>query len=127
MVYQTYNAVPFTSYDGDQFLKEVDADFVVWELNGRTDFGYDATAAEASYRACIHWALVTLFPGFLIEWLHLSSLALKHPQHPPIYSISFVRMQGKKVVSSIVILETQAAWNLPSTIASIVSVLQLPY
>ena len=34
-------------------------------------------------------------------------------------------MQGKKVVSSMVILEMQAAWNLPSTIASTVTVVQI--
>ena len=34
-------------------------------------------------------------------------------------------MKGKKVVSSTVILETQAAWNVPST-ASTVPVVQLP-
>jgi len=31
-------------------------------------------------------------------------------------------MQGKKVVSSTVILEMQAAWNLPSSTASTVTV-----
>jgi len=39
--------------------------------------------------------------------------------------ITFVRLQGKKVVSSAVILETQAAWNLPSTTVSTVAVVQL--
>jgi len=34
-------------------------------------------------------------------------------------------MKGKKVVSSTVILETQAAWNLPSTVST-VPVVQLP-
>ena len=38
----------------------------------------------------------------------------------------FVRMQGKKVVRSTVILEMQAAWNLPSTTVSTVTVVQLP-
>ena len=36
------------SYDGDQFIKEVEVDFVVWELHGRTDFGYTASAHKVS-------------------------------------------------------------------------------
>ena len=32
-----------------------------------------------------------------------------------LYSVSFIRMQGKKVVGSIVILQMQAACILPST------------
>ena len=35
-------------YDGDTLLEEVEVDFVVWELNGRTDFGYTATANRVS-------------------------------------------------------------------------------
>ena len=50
-----------------------------------------------------------------IEWLRLTSPAVKH--------LSFIRLQG---VISTVILETQAAWNLPSTTASTVAVAQLP-
>ena len=44
------------------------------------------------------------------------------------HSVSFIRMQGKKVVSSIVILEMQAAGNLPSTSTTVstVAVVQLP-
>ena len=36
----------------------------------------------------------------------------KYPQHPPLYSILFVRMQGKKVVSSTVILERKRSLKL---------------
>ena len=61
-----------------------------------------------------------------IERLHLTSQAVKHPQHSPLYSISLIRLQGKKVVSSTVILETQAGWHLPSTTVSTVAVAQLP-
>jgi len=57
--------------------------------------------------------------GYLIERLCLMSKAVKHPQHSPLYSVSLIRLQGKKLVSSIVILETQTAWNLPSTTVSI--------
>jgi len=55
----------------------------------------------------------------------MMSLAIEHPQQPPLYSVSFVRMQGKKVVSSTMILETQAAWNLPSNVL-VVALVQLP-
>jgi len=40
-------------------------------------------------------------------------------------SVAF-QLQGKKVVRSRVILEMQAAWNLPSTTVSTVTVVQLP-
>ena len=60
-----------------------------------------------------------------IEWLRLTSQAVKHPQHSPIYFVSLIRPQGKKVVSSIVILEMQAAWNLRSTTVSTLAVAQL--
>jgi len=63
-----------------------------------------------------------------IGWLHLTSL--KRPQlgrNTLRYIIGlFVRTQGKKVVSSTVILEMQTAWNLPSTTVSTVTVAQLP-
>jgi len=39
---------------------------------------------------------------------------------------SLIRLQGKKVVSSTVILETPAAWSLQSTTVSTVAVAQLP-
>ena len=35
----------------------------------------------------------------------------KQQQYPPFHSILFVRLQGKKGVSSKVILEKQTAWN----------------
>lgn len=44
----TLEFIPPCSYDDNQFLSEVDADFVIWELHGRTDFGYTATAEEVS-------------------------------------------------------------------------------
>jgi len=61
-----------------------------------------------------------------IELLHLTSLAVKYLQHSPLYSVSFIRMHGKKIVSCTAILEMQAAWNLPSTSVSIITVVQLP-
>jgi len=51
---------------------------------------------------------VGLDPIFAIEWLCLMSLAVKHLQRPLLCSVLFVRMQGKKLVSSTVILEMQA-------------------
>lgn len=36
------------SYDGDELVREVDADYVVWEVHGRTDFQYTATASQVS-------------------------------------------------------------------------------
>ena len=57
-------------------------------------------------------SMVSMVP---IERLCLTSQAVKHPQHSPFYSVSLIRLQGKKVVSSTVTLETQAAWHLPST------------
>ena len=60
-----------------------------------------------------------------IEQLCMMSLAIKRPQHPLLYSVSFVRMQGKKVGSSTMILEIQAAWNLLSNV-SVVALVQLP-
>ena len=52
------------------------------------------------------------------ERLHLTSPVVKDVQHPLLYSV-IIAMQGKKV-SSTVILEMQAAWNLPSSTASTV-------
>ena len=61
-----------------------------------------------------------------IERLRLTSQAVKHSQHSPLYFVSLIRLKVKKVGSSTVILETQAAWNLPSTTVSTVAVAQLP-
>ena len=57
-----------------------------------------------------------------IEHLQVTSPAIKQPKHPPLYSASFIRVYGKKVVISTVILETQAARNLQSTTVSTVAV-----
>ena len=62
----------------------------------------------------------------LIERLRLTSLAVKQPKCPPLYSVSLIRLHGKKVVISTVISEMQAARNLPSTTVSTVTVAQLP-
>ena len=70
-----------------------------------------------------------------IERLRLTSPAIK--QQPLLCSVSFIittflpcslmiRLHGKKVVISAVILETQAARNLPSTTVSTAAVAQLP-
>ena len=61
-----------------------------------------------------------------IERLRLTSPAAKQPKRPPLYSVSFVRLYGKKVVISTVISETHAARNLRSTTVSTVAVAQLP-
>ena len=37
----------FDLYDGDTFVRAVDADFVVWEIHGRDDFTYSSTMEEA--------------------------------------------------------------------------------
>eukprot|EP00736_Rhodelphis_marinus_P012341 Rmarinus@m.18512 len=34
-------------YDGDEYIQDVDADFVVWEIQDRSDFTYNATMADA--------------------------------------------------------------------------------
>ncbi|CAI8034056.1 Cation channel sperm-associated protein subunit epsilon [Geodia barretti] len=52
-------AIPYTQrfrptlelYDDDVYLEEVDADFVVWEIHGRHDYSYTATAKK-TYRSC---------------------------------------------------------------------------
>jgi len=51
---------------------------------------------------------------------------IKQLQHPLLHSILFIRLQSKKVASSTVISEMQAAWNLLSTTVSIVIVVRLP-
>ena len=56
-----------------------------------------------------------------IECLQLTSPAVKQPKRPPLYSVSLIRLYGKKVV-----IETQAARNLRSTTVSIAAVAQLP-
>ena len=61
-----------------------------------------------------------------IERLRLTSPTVKLLKRPPLYSFSFIRLHGKKVVISTVILETQAACNLRSTTVSTVAVAQLP-
>jgi len=43
------------------------------------------------------------------EQLHLTSLAVKHPLCPLLYSVSFLRMHGKKAEISTAILEMQTA------------------
>ena len=35
-------------YDGDDLLEEVNADFVVWEVHGRHDYSYTATAKKVA-------------------------------------------------------------------------------
>ena len=69
---------------------------------------------------------VSSYRARAIERLRLTSQTVKHPQHSSFYSVSLIRLQGKKVASSTVILETQAAWHLPSTTVSTVTVAQLP-
>ena len=39
-------SIASSSYDGDELIREVDADYVVWELHGRTDFQYASTASQ---------------------------------------------------------------------------------
>jgi len=56
----------------------------------------------------------------------LTSLAVKLPQHPPLYSVLFIRMHDKKEVCSTVMLDMPAVWHLPSTTESTVAVVQLP-
>jgi len=65
-----------------------------------------------------------MYNCIILERLRLTSQAVKHPQPSPFYSVSLIRVQGKKVVSSTVILETQAAWHLPSTTVSTDTVVQ---
>lgn len=36
------------SYDGNNFKSEVEVDFVLREIHGRTDIGYSATAKDVS-------------------------------------------------------------------------------
>jgi len=43
-----------------------------------------------------------------IARLRLTSWAIKQLQYPPLHSVLFIRLQGKEVVSSTAILETQA-------------------
>ena len=47
----------FPSYDGDELVREVDADYVVWEVHGRTDFKYTATASQVrvDLKAIMQW------------------------------------------------------------------------
>ena len=56
-----------------------------------------------------------------IEQLPLTSLAVEHLKHPPLYSVSFVRMQDKKVVSDLT-----KANSLELTTLSVVTAAQLP-
>ena len=67
-----------------------------------------------------------LSPGIHIERLRLTSPAVKQPKRPPLYSVSLIRLHGKKAVISTVISETQAARNLRSTTVSTITVAQLP-
>jgi len=56
-----------------------------------------------------------------IDQLPLTSLAVEHLKHPLLYSISFVRMQDKKVVSDL-----RNASSLELTTLSVVTAAQLP-
>ena len=69
----------------------------------------DNNYSHARYGHRALYSYVIWNPVFGIERLRLMSQAVKHPQHSPLYSVSLIRLQGKKVVSSTVILETQAA------------------
>nr|XP_015217920.1 PREDICTED: uncharacterized protein C1orf101 homolog isoform X2 [Lepisosteus oculatus] len=46
-LFRIYYATPFLPgidlYDGDTFLKSVEANFIVWEENGRTDYSFNAS------------------------------------------------------------------------------------
>lgn len=47
---------------------------------------------------------------FLMEWLHMMSQAIEQPQHPHLlYSVVSIRMHGKTVIGSTVIVEMQRA------------------
>ncbi|KAK6488828.1 cation channel sperm-associated protein subunit epsilon-like, partial [Huso huso] len=47
-IYYTQPFLPSLDlYDGDVFLKSVDANFIIWEQHGRTDFSYNASMEEA--------------------------------------------------------------------------------
>jgi len=62
-----------------------------------------------------------MFLLVIIEQLPLTSLAVKRLKHPPLYSVSFVRMQGKKVVRDL-----RNSSSLELTTLSVVTAAQLP-
>ena len=75
-------------------------------------------ASWDGYRCILGWRS--------IERLRLTSPAVKQPKRPSLYSVSLIRLHGKKAVISTVISETQAARNLRSTTVSTITIAQLP-
>ncbi|XP_063079723.1 cation channel sperm-associated auxiliary subunit epsilon-like isoform X2 [Engraulis encrasicolus] len=47
MHYKTAYKPDLIMYEGDKFIKEVDVNFIVWEMNGRTDFSFNTTMEQA--------------------------------------------------------------------------------
>lgn len=45
-LYQDHSVHMPIRYDGDEIISEVDADYVMWEVHGRTDFRYTSTASQ---------------------------------------------------------------------------------
>lgn len=39
----------FYRYDGDSYVRNVEANFVLWEMKGRTDYGYTSLMKEVSH------------------------------------------------------------------------------
>ena len=70
------------SYDGSQFVKEVTADYVVWEFNGRIDYGYNSTAAEVNtHLARMHHDTIVLCIPY--SWYTTSDASWQWAQSEP--------------------------------------------
>ena len=82
--------------------------------------------AELSWPARLCHNNLAAITTLSIERLRLTSPAVKQPKRPPLYSVSLIRLHGKKAVISTVISETQAARNLRSTTVSTITEAQLP-
>ncbi|XP_076154867.1 cation channel sperm-associated auxiliary subunit epsilon-like [Alosa pseudoharengus] len=65
MHYQSVFKPVLELYDGDTFVKTVDANFIVWETFGRNDYSYNTTMRQAGcLREALTWdAVMQLYPN----------------------------------------------------------------
>ena len=96
-------------YDGDTFIEEVTTDFVVWELKGRTDFGYNATAMGVSpYHTHTHSDTACSQPFYDLQVKCLSAPLnwvdlLENGTHPSLAWTPLVHLSCNRILFSVIL------------------------
>ncbi|XP_062377184.1 cation channel sperm-associated auxiliary subunit epsilon-like [Sardina pilchardus] len=69
MHYQSNFKPVLELYDGNTFVKTVDANFIVWETFGRNDYSYNTTMGQAGcLREALTWdQIIKLYPQFTLD------------------------------------------------------------